>query len=145
MVTSTLPLAAAVYSGDGHTWYPARPAGRAPASPGDVMWFPVPEIPDGVPFCWATLAEADVHGLDLGDTSTLTVLLCLSTLDPSWELPITPEMLRVAVLAQADRFGCRLDAALAQIADASCPSGWQACAERTAWCAKLARTMVVSQ
>lgn len=141
---ASLPLAASVYAGDKRTWYPARPEWIGPLRPGDVMWFPAPEIPIGLPFRWATLAEADVAGLDLESSSTLALLLYQSELEPDHGWPITPEMLHACVLAQADRFNCCLDCVF--IALAHDMAGRQGeCEARMAWCEELAKTVAVSR
>lgn len=136
-----LPLAAAVYCGDGHAWYPARPGFAGPIEAGDVMWFPVPEIPAGCRFRWATLAEAGVEdGLDLADAATVAHLLYASALDPAGR-PVSVEQLQAAVLAQTELNRCDLGAPMERIAqDAS--DHPHDCLDRMTWSMWMAERLI---
>lgn len=134
MSTLTLPHVAALYCGDGHAWYPARPAIPTKPDESDVLWFAEPVIPAGCPMRWADDHEVLTPHLVL-DRTTIAELLYASALDPVW--PISDAQLAAIVLYEVERCHCDLTAAVARLAQ-DAGDHPEACADRMTACLALA-------
>src|SRR4051812_12269923 len=113
-MTATLPRCAALYLGDGHAWYPARPTAVPNPDESDVLWLPTAVLPNPNAFRWAEPTEVKAPSVTL-DLTAVAELIYGSNLDRGFDFA-DDKLFGDFVLAELDHWHCRLDGLIGRIA-----------------------------